>query len=149
MYKLADCFAYQILVDGFFHGDPHPGNILVRLDEETRVASPVVLDWGLVKEFGLSAKIAFAKLVGRFTAESRSAPFFVLSASGRQAGRDLSGCAARWEQVYSVSTMNVMGLMEAFEEMGFKFKNKQGAGTDPEVYLNALRVVFRVRPRGD
>lgn len=33
----------QIFVDGFFHGDPHPGNMLIT--EDDRVA---FLDWGLV-----------------------------------------------------------------------------------------------------
>jgi len=39
----------QILEHGFFHGDPHPGNLLVRRDDHGLVL--VVLDLGLAKEF--------------------------------------------------------------------------------------------------
>ncbi|SCP06266.1 atypical protein kinase, ABC-1 family, putative [Plasmodium ovale] len=36
VYKIIDYFAYQIHNDGFFHGDPHPGNILVMVKESSR-----------------------------------------------------------------------------------------------------------------
>jgi predicted unusual protein kinase regulating ubiquinone biosynthesis (AarF/ABC1/UbiB family) len=39
----------QILQHGFFHGDPHPGNLLVRREEHGLVL--VILDLGLSKEF--------------------------------------------------------------------------------------------------
>ncbi|VWU53114.1 protein kinase, putative, partial [Hepatocystis sp. ex Piliocolobus tephrosceles] len=31
IYNIIDYFAYQIHYDGFFHGDPHPGNILIMI----------------------------------------------------------------------------------------------------------------------
>ncbi|KAL8452210.1 hypothetical protein Emed_001517 [Eimeria media] len=107
MYKLCDSFAYQIHIDGLFNGDPHPGNILVSIDPETKEAKPVILDWGLVKEFDSKGQTAFSKLV------------------------------------YSVASMDVMGLMEAFEDMGFQFKEAKGAIVDPEIYMEALRLAFR------
>ncbi|KAL8452295.1 hypothetical protein Emag_002414 [Eimeria magna] len=107
MYKLCDSFAYQIHIDGLFNGDPHPGNILVSIDPETKEAKPVILDWGLVKEFDSKGQTAFSKLV------------------------------------YSVASMDVMGLMEAFEDMGFQFKEAKGAIVDPELYMEALRLAFR------
>lgn len=36
VYKIIDYFAYQIHNDGFFHGDPHPGNILVMMEEKKK-----------------------------------------------------------------------------------------------------------------
>jgi predicted unusual protein kinase regulating ubiquinone biosynthesis (AarF/ABC1/UbiB family) len=42
--RLSDVFAQMILVHGFFHGDPHPGNILVQPDGRL-----VLLDFGLAK----------------------------------------------------------------------------------------------------
>ena len=65
MRRLVSCFARQIHVDGFYHADPHPGNILVSTAEEDGDASvPVLLDFGLVKTFpSEEMKRAFSKCV--------------------------------------------------------------------------------------
>ena len=44
--KLMEMFCEQILRDGFFHADPHPGNILVQPGPRL-----VLLDFGLAKDF--------------------------------------------------------------------------------------------------
>ena len=44
--KLTEIFIAQILRDGFFHADPHPGNILVQPGPKL-----VLLDFGLAKDF--------------------------------------------------------------------------------------------------
>ena len=44
--KLVDIYCAQILRDGFFQADPHPGNILVQPGPKL-----VLLDFGLAKEF--------------------------------------------------------------------------------------------------
>jgi len=44
--KLTEIFCAQILRDGFFHADPHPGNILVQPGPKL-----VLLDFGLAKDF--------------------------------------------------------------------------------------------------
>jgi predicted unusual protein kinase regulating ubiquinone biosynthesis (AarF/ABC1/UbiB family) len=44
--KLTEVFCAQILRDGFFHADPHPGNILVQPGPKL-----VLLDFGLAKDF--------------------------------------------------------------------------------------------------
>lgn len=78
MFKLCDSFAYQIHIDGLFNGDPHPGNILVHIDEESGDATPVILDWGLVKTFDSAGQLAFSKLV-----RHPLPPLFPLSLPGR------------------------------------------------------------------
>ena len=44
--KLIEIFCDQVLRDGFFHADPHPGNILVQPGPKI-----VLLDFGLAKDF--------------------------------------------------------------------------------------------------
>ncbi|HEY9764879.1 MAG TPA: AarF/UbiB family protein, partial [Chroococcales cyanobacterium] len=43
---LTDCFLRQIFADGFFHADPHPGNILYQASE--RRSTMAVIDYGMV-----------------------------------------------------------------------------------------------------
>ncbi len=43
---LFEVFCHQILVDGVFHADPHPGNLLIQPGPRL-----VLLDFGLVKDF--------------------------------------------------------------------------------------------------
>jgi aarF domain-containing kinase len=50
----------QILEHGFFHGDPHPGNLLVR--KEATGLTLVVLDLGLAKEFTPELRDAVVRL---------------------------------------------------------------------------------------
>jgi len=45
---LIECFAEQILVHGFFHADPHPGNLRVQATPDG--PRLVLLDFGLAKE---------------------------------------------------------------------------------------------------
>jgi len=47
--RLTRAYVRQILEHGFFHGDPHPGNLLVQKGEAGPVL--VILDLGLAKEF--------------------------------------------------------------------------------------------------
>ena len=59
--KLLDSFAFQFFILGVYHGDPHPGNILVVQENDEYI--PVILDWGFVKEVNKTQRLALAKLV--------------------------------------------------------------------------------------
>ena len=59
-----DIYLSQIFEHGFFHGDPHPGNILVRQD-----STIILLDFGMVGQLMKKDKYAFA---GIFIAMSRN-----------------------------------------------------------------------------
>jgi aarF domain-containing kinase len=54
---LTEVYCEQILRDGFFHADPHPGNILVQPGPRL-----VLLDFGLAKEFPASFREGFVRL---------------------------------------------------------------------------------------
>lgn len=55
--KLIETFTEQILRDGFFHADPHPGNILVQPGPRI-----VLLDFGLAKDFPPAFRDAMVRL---------------------------------------------------------------------------------------
>lgn len=49
----------MLLIDGFFHADPHPGNVLVQLDSDRLV----FLDAGMVGEIGLRQRAYLVNLL--------------------------------------------------------------------------------------
>ncbi|CAN6476422.1 unnamed protein product [Victoria cruziana] len=57
--EITCAYAHQIYVDGFFNGDPHPGNFLVGREPPHR---PILLDFGLTKSISSSTKQALAKM---------------------------------------------------------------------------------------
>ncbi|KAG6387861.1 hypothetical protein SASPL_153055 [Salvia splendens] len=57
--EITRAYAHQIYVDGFFNGDPHPGNFLVSKASPHR---PILLDFGLTKRLPSSFKQALAKM---------------------------------------------------------------------------------------
>ena len=60
---LSDAFARMLLVHSFVHGDPHPGNVLVREHPTRRGETQIVLlDHGLYSELDENARIAMSNL---------------------------------------------------------------------------------------
>ncbi|KAH7365518.1 hypothetical protein KP509_18G032400 [Ceratopteris richardii] len=53
-------YAHQIYVDGFFNGDPHPGNFLV---SKSPPHQPILLDFGLTKDLSTTMKQGLAKML--------------------------------------------------------------------------------------
>lgn len=56
--KFATAIFHQVLIDGFFHGDPHPGNVLAL--PEGRIA---LLDFGMIGKLRPETKVHFASLI--------------------------------------------------------------------------------------
>ena len=49
----------QLLIDGFFHADPHPGNVLVNLE----TGEATFLDTGMVGELGVQGRLNLVQLL--------------------------------------------------------------------------------------
>ncbi|KAI3725718.1 hypothetical protein L1987_65510 [Smallanthus sonchifolius] len=58
---LVEAFAEMIFVHGFVHGDPHPGNILVSLDEKQGFCL-VLLDHGIYKSLDEEFRVNYCQL---------------------------------------------------------------------------------------
>jgi ubiquinone biosynthesis protein len=64
---LSEIFCHQILIDGFFHADPHPGNILVQPGPRL-----VLLDFGLAKDFPPGFQTGVARLASAIIMQDRA-----------------------------------------------------------------------------
>ena len=58
MNRLISFYTEQMLINGYFHADPHPGNLLIREDGQL-----VLLDFGMVKRISNPARIAIIEMV--------------------------------------------------------------------------------------
>lgn len=56
--KLVDFYTTQMLINGYFHADPHPGNLLVNKQGEL-----VLLDFGMVKTVPNDTRVAIIELI--------------------------------------------------------------------------------------
>ena len=56
--KLVNFYTQQMLIEGYFHADPHPGNLLV-----TKNAELVLLDFGMVKRVPSATRVAIIELI--------------------------------------------------------------------------------------
>lgn len=56
--KFTHCMLQQILIEGFFHGDPHPGNVIVMPDEVIGL-----MDFGMVGRLSPDMKYQFVSLI--------------------------------------------------------------------------------------
>ncbi|HYC53844.1 MAG TPA: AarF/ABC1/UbiB kinase family protein [Candidatus Binatia bacterium] len=68
---LARTYIRQILVYGFFHGDPHPGNLLVQKSKRGPVL--VILDLGLAKDFTPELRDGLIRLTSAIIAQDAAA----------------------------------------------------------------------------
>ena len=56
--KLVDFYTTQMLINGYFHADPHPGNLLVSPEGEL-----ILLDFGMVKTVPNNSRVAIIELI--------------------------------------------------------------------------------------
>lgn len=73
--RLLYSYANQVFRDGFFHGDPHPGNILINSTEDI-----VFLDFGIMGSLSVKDKYAILLL---FLGITKDSPRVILDALGQ------------------------------------------------------------------
>lgn len=92
---LVEVYCEQVLVHGFFHADPHPGNLLVEPD----TSRLVMLDFGLAKDLPSGfrdAVVAVAAALLRDDAPALAAALFDMGFETRTGQRDALAEAARF-----------------------------------------------------
>ncbi|MFF2090455.1 ABC1 kinase family protein [Paenibacillus sp. NPDC058174] len=75
--KYAEAILHQVLSDGLFHGDPHPGNVLVMANGDL-----AFLDFGMVGKLGPERKRQFGALVIALRNQSTNGVIRAISAMG-------------------------------------------------------------------
>ena len=63
---------HEVLIDGYFNGDPHPGNILLLREADGSPALGLI-DYGQIKRLSKHTRITFAKLIIALCEDDRSA----------------------------------------------------------------------------
>ncbi|KAF5830641.1 hypothetical protein DUNSADRAFT_14242 [Dunaliella salina] len=56
-------FGVQILLEGIFHTDPHPGNLMAAPDPAGDGMRVAILDWGQMKQLTHNERVRYALLV--------------------------------------------------------------------------------------
>jgi len=140
--SLTLAYGQMILKSGFFHADPHPGNILICKGSEVGL-----LDYGQVKDLPVSLRLGYAKLI---LAIADSDPVRA-SESYRELGIDtLSNCKNEQQELLRLAqTMfdtklppGVVMLQPFAEESSIK---KIGVLAFPEELFSVLRTVHLLR----
>ncbi|GGG55265.1 ABC transporter [Paenibacillus radicis (ex Gao et al. 2016)] len=75
--RYAEAILHQVLSDGLFHGDPHPGNVLVMASGDL-----AFLDFGMVGRLGSQRKRQFGALVIALRNQSTNGVIRAISAMG-------------------------------------------------------------------
>ncbi|KAK1572346.1 hypothetical protein Q3G72_031210 [Acer saccharum] len=140
--SLTLAYGQMILKSGFFHADPHPGNILICKGSEV-----ALLDYGQVKDLPDKLRLAYANLV---LAIADNDPIRA-SESYRELGIDtISTCENEQQELFKLAqTMfdtklppGVMMLQPFSEESSIK---KIGVQAFPEELFSVLRTVHLLR----
>ncbi|XAR69621.1 Cadmium-transporting ATPase [Bertholletia excelsa] len=109
--EITRAYAHQIYVDGFFNGDPHPGNFLVSREPPHR---PILLDFGLTKLLSSTMKQALAKM---FLASAEGDHVALLSAFEEMGLKLRLDMPEQAMEVTSVFFRNSTPASEALENM--------------------------------
>ena len=131
MEKLIIFYTEQMLLNGYFHADPHPGNLLIRKD-----GTLVLLDFGMVKRISNPSRIAIIEMIK--SAHEQDFELYISSCKrlgviAYEAPQDqMTELAQRMFDIFNDDTLDAISMQElAFSVMAsmrdFPFKLPQEA----------------------
>lgn len=122
MGRLIRFYTEQMLVQGFFHADPHPGNLLVSEDGDL-----VLLDFGMVKRVGDDTRRAIIELVK--SANERDFELYIKACkklgiiAGEAQEEELQDMAERMFDIFENNTLDAMTMQTLAFEVLNSFKD--------------------------
>jgi predicted unusual protein kinase regulating ubiquinone biosynthesis (AarF/ABC1/UbiB family) len=141
--NLMEIYLHMLLNNGFFHADPHPGNILVRPDGVIQL-----IDFGMVGVLGEDMRRQCADLVAAFFRRDAAGVVRALQ-DLRFIGRDADTSALKASLIPLIDTIidNLIGLFRGSSFLE-EAMDPSGApvGTAPDASLDQLREVILTQP---
>ena len=114
--RLLDTLVKMVLYDGFFHGDPHPGNIMV--DEEDRL---IFIDFGLVGRMSVAQQDEIINLIIAVLSGDTEGITRTLLRMGHPVGRvnlkEFKSDVVRIRDRYLVSNLSDINVSEFVQEV--------------------------------
>jgi ubiquinone biosynthesis protein len=131
----------QVLFDGFFHGDPHPGNLLV----DTQTSRIIFLDMGMMGNMTQEQRLALAEMIWALhDRDGRGLAKTVIQLSRRFKEvdeKDFIDDVERLMKRYTIIGDDAMNLSGPLEEM-LRVMRRAGLRLDPSLTL-ALKAMFQ------
>lgn len=138
---LFDVHGHQLLHDGFFNGDPHPGNLLLCHDGRLGL-----IDWGQVKTLDVSERVRLARLLVALADRDHQLSAELWAACGFETTRGIPWAIDRWATWrFARNTPDVtagLGGPLRFEDTLSKI---DGITTEPQQYVMAYRLAALLR----
>ena len=132
--QLFDCYLDQILIDGFVHADPHPGNVL--LTSDGRLA---LIDLGMVTRIGPQLQDALVRILVALSEGHGSEVATVMAGLGEQRdGWDASRFEREISAIVQQNQSLVAGQLEAGRVVGELARIAAGCGLRPPTELTML-----------
>jgi len=124
----------QILVDGFFHADPHPGNVL--LTDDGRLA---LIDMGMVARVAPDTQDQLIKLLLAVSGgRGGDAADVMVSLGEKLAGFDGAGFRGRVEEIVSNNATVAVGDVQAGDVLGQVLRAAGASGLRPPSELTMM-----------
>ncbi|XP_045811188.1 uncharacterized protein LOC123905566 isoform X2 [Trifolium pratense] len=118
--EITRAYAHQIYIDGFFNGDPHPGNFLVSKESPHR---PILLDFGLTKILSSTIKQALAKMFLSSVEGDHVALLSAFAEMGLKLRLDIPEQAMEVTAIFFRATTPAKESMETMKSLDDKRKN--------------------------
>jgi aarF domain-containing kinase len=138
---LFEVHGHQLLFDGFFNGDPHPGNIM--LLDDGRVG---LIDWGQVKRIGREERLRIARLLIALADRDQVLTAQLWSECGFATNEMDPWCLDKWATWrFSRMTPDVFDIFDGVVNFELRLGGLDPIKDEPSEYVMAYRLASLLR----